>query len=78
MPGEGPTGGNGASSRLNVLGLVSGYGKSTIVDGVSLDVKQDTITLLIGIATSIFTGVFVSRVFFDWQANRRGFDRVSI
>jgi protein-export membrane protein SecD len=36
------------------------------------------ITLLIGIATSIFTGVFATRVFFDWQANRRGFDRVSI
>jgi protein-export membrane protein SecD len=41
-------------------------------------VRGFAITLLIGIATSIFTGVFVSRVFFDWQANRRGFDRVSI
>lgn len=36
------------------------------------------ITLLIGIATSIFTGVFCSRLFFDFQANRRGFDKVSI
>jgi protein-export membrane protein SecD len=41
-------------------------------------IRGFAITLLIGIATSIFTGVFVSRVFFDWQANRRGFDRVSI
>lgn len=36
------------------------------------------ITLMIGIATSIFTGVFCSRLFFDFQANRRGFDKVSI
>src|SRR5690606_5013975 len=36
------------------------------------------ITLLIGVATSIFTGVFASRVFFDFQANRRGFDKISI
>ena len=36
------------------------------------------VTLMIGIATSIFTGVFCSRLFFDFQANRRGFDRVSI
>jgi protein-export membrane protein SecD len=41
-------------------------------------VRGFAITLLIGIATSIFTGVFCSRVFFDFQANRRGFDRVSI
>ncbi len=41
-------------------------------------VRGFAITLLIGIATSIFTAVFASRVFFDWQANRRGFDRVSI
>jgi protein-export membrane protein SecD len=41
-------------------------------------IRGFAITLLIGIATSIFTGVFVSRVFFDWQANRRGFDKVSI
>jgi preprotein translocase subunit SecD len=41
-------------------------------------VRGFAITLLIGIATSIFTGVFVSRVFFDVQANRRGFDKVSI
>jgi protein-export membrane protein SecD len=41
-------------------------------------VRGFAITLLIGIATSIFTGVFATRVFFDWQANRRGFDRVSI
>ena len=41
-------------------------------------VRGFAVTLLIGIATSIFTGVFCSRVFFDFQANRRGFDRVSI
>lgn len=41
-------------------------------------IRGFAITLLIGIATSIFTGVFSTRVFFDWQANRRGFDRVSI
>jgi len=36
------------------------------------------VTLLIGIATSIVTGVSCTRLFFDVQANRRGFDRVSI
>ena len=36
------------------------------------------ITLLIGITTSIFTAVSCTRLFFDFQANRRGFDRVSI
>ena len=41
-------------------------------------IRGFAITLLIGIATSIFTGVFSTRVFFDWQANRRGFDKVSI
>jgi protein-export membrane protein SecD len=41
-------------------------------------IRGFAITLLIGIATSIFTGVFATRVFFDWQANRRGYDRVSI
>jgi protein-export membrane protein SecD len=41
-------------------------------------IRGFAITLLIGIATSIFTGVYATRVFFDWQANRRGFDRVSI
>lgn len=41
-------------------------------------VQGFAITLLIGIATSIFTGVFCSRLFFDFQANRRGFDKVSI
>ena len=41
-------------------------------------VKGFAVTLSIGIVTSIFTGVFATRVFFDWQANRRGFDRVSI
>lgn len=41
-------------------------------------IRGFAITLLIGIATSIFTGVFATRVFFDWQANRRGFDKVSI
>jgi protein-export membrane protein SecD len=41
-------------------------------------IRGFAITLLIGIATSVFTAVFASRVFFDWQANRRGFDRVSI
>jgi protein-export membrane protein SecD len=41
-------------------------------------IRGFAITLLIGIATSIFTAVFASRVFFDFQANRRGFDRVSI
>lgn len=41
-------------------------------------IRGFAITLLIGIATSIFTGVFCARVFFDWQANRRGFDKVSI
>jgi protein-export membrane protein SecD len=41
-------------------------------------IRGFAITLLIGIVTSIFTGVFATRVFFDWQANRRGFDRVSI
>lgn len=41
-------------------------------------IRGFAITLLIGIATSIFTGVFATRVFFDWQANRRGFDRISI
>jgi preprotein translocase subunit SecD len=41
-------------------------------------IRGFAITLLIGIATSIFTGVLATRVFFDWQANRRGFDRVSV
>ncbi|MFO7561269.1 MAG: protein translocase subunit SecD [Enhygromyxa sp.] len=41
-------------------------------------IRGFAITLLIGIATSVFSAVFASRVFFDWQANRRGFDRVSI
>ena len=41
-------------------------------------IRGFAITLLIGIATSIFTGVFAARVFFDWQSNRRGFDKVSI
>lgn len=41
-------------------------------------IRGFAITLLIGIATSIFTAVFCSRLFFDFQANRRGFDRVSI
>ncbi|MCA9652739.1 MAG: protein translocase subunit SecD [Myxococcales bacterium] len=41
-------------------------------------IRGFAVTLLIGIATSIFTGVFCSRLFFDFQANRRGFDRVSI
>ena len=36
------------------------------------------VTLMICIATSIFTGVWCSRLFFDFQSNRRGFDRVSI
>ena len=36
------------------------------------------VTLMIGIATSIFTGVWCSRLFFDFQSNRRGFERVSI
>lgn len=41
-------------------------------------IRGFAITLLIGIATSVFTAVFATRVFFDWQANRRGFNRVSI
>ncbi|MEM6992897.1 MAG: protein translocase subunit SecD, partial [Myxococcota bacterium] len=41
-------------------------------------IRGFAVTLLIGIATSIFTGVFCSRLFFDAQANRRGFDKVSI
>lgn len=41
-------------------------------------IRGFAVTLLIGIATSIFTGVFCSRLFFDFQANRRGFDKVSI
>ncbi|WP_434415166.1 protein translocase subunit SecD [Nannocystis pusilla] len=41
-------------------------------------IRGFAITLLIGIATSIFTAVFCTRLFFDFQANRRGFDRVSI
>lgn len=41
-------------------------------------IRGFAITLLIGIATSIFTAVFATRIFFDVQANRRGFDRVSI
>ena len=41
-------------------------------------IRGFAVTLLIGIATSIFTGVFCSRLLFDFQANRRGFDRVSI
>jgi protein-export membrane protein SecD len=41
-------------------------------------IRGFAITLLIGIGTSVFTAVFATRVFFDWQANRRGFDRVSI
>ncbi|MEX1365787.1 MAG: protein translocase subunit SecD [Nannocystaceae bacterium] len=41
-------------------------------------IRGFAVTLLIGIATSIFTGVVCSRLFFDFQANRRGFDRVSI
>ena len=28
--------------------------------------------------SAIFTGVFCTRLFFDFQANRRGFDKVSI
>jgi len=41
-------------------------------------IRGFAITLLIGIMTSIFTAVFCTRLFFDFQANRRGFDRVSI
>ena len=41
-------------------------------------IRGFAVTLIIGIATSIFTGVVASRLFFDFQANRRGFDRVSI
>ena len=41
-------------------------------------IRGFAITLLIGIATSIFTAVFCTRLFFDFQANRRGYDRVSI
>lgn len=41
-------------------------------------IRGFAITLLIGIATSIFTAVFCTRVFFDFHAKRRGFDRVSI
>lgn len=41
-------------------------------------IRGFAVTLLIGIATSIFTAVFCTRLFFDFQANRRGFDRVSI
>ncbi len=41
-------------------------------------IRGFAITLLIGIATSIFTAVWAARVFFDWQANRKGFDKVSI
>ena len=41
-------------------------------------IRGFAITLLIGITTSIFTAVFCPRLFFDFQANRRGFDRVSI
>ena len=41
-------------------------------------IRGFAITLLIGITTSVFTAVFCTRLFFDFQANRRGFDRVSI
>lgn len=41
-------------------------------------IRGFAVTLLIGIATSIFTGVFCTRLFFDVQANRRGFDKVSV
>jgi preprotein translocase subunit SecD len=41
-------------------------------------IRGFAITLLIGIVTSIVTGVFATRVFFDWASNRRGYDRVSI
>lgn len=41
-------------------------------------IRGFAVTLLIGIATSIFTAVFCTRLVFDFQANRRGFDRVSI
>lgn len=41
-------------------------------------IRGFAITLLIGIATSIFTGVVCSRLFFDFQTNRRGFKEVSI
>ncbi len=41
-------------------------------------IRGFAVTLLIGIATSIFTGVFCSRIFFDFQSNRRGFKNVSI
>jgi len=41
-------------------------------------IRGFAVTLLIGIATSIFAGVFCTRLFFDFQANRRGFDKVSI
>jgi preprotein translocase subunit SecD len=41
-------------------------------------IRGFAVTLLIGIATSIFTGVFCTRLAFDFQANRRGYDRVSV
>ncbi len=41
-------------------------------------IRGFAVTLLIGIATSVFTAVFATRVFFDWQANRSGYDKVSI
>jgi len=41
-------------------------------------IRGFAVTLLIGIATSIFTAVWCTRLFFDFQTNRRGFDRVSV
>ena len=61
----------GSSVSLAIAGLVLWQFGSGPIRGFA-------ITLLIGIATSIFTAVFAARVFFDWQANRKGFDRVSI
>jgi preprotein translocase subunit SecD len=41
-------------------------------------IRGFAVTLLIGIGTSIFTAVYCTRAFFDLQANRSGFDRLSI
>ena len=57
---------------------------TTAIAGIALfqygsgPIRGFAVTLLNAIATSIFTGVMCTRLFFDFQANRRGFDRVSI
>ena len=61
-----------------VLEQVRVVGLSLRREALVVAVVLGIVTLMIGIGTSIFTGVWCTRLFFDFQSNRRGFDRVSV